>query len=171
MANEEGGNPNPNPEPNPNPNPNPEPQPGNDGDALDKFKKIKENYETKLNEKDEKIKELELELQKKDKENQEALGNLNNEIDEKLKQSEEYKEILKKVEVLEKERAEATVDAYIQKGIILPTQKDTAVKLCLSDNDTFLELYKDAKPIVETNQKRRSIPTGTAERIANYFKN
>ena len=171
MANEEGGNPNPNPEPNPNPNPNPEPQPGNDGDALDKFKKIKENYETKLNEKDEKIKELELELEKKDKENKEALGNLNNEIDEKLKQSEEYKEILKKVEVLEKERAEATVDAYIQKGIILPTQKDTAVKLCLSDNDTFLELYKNAKPIVETNQKRKSIPTGTAERIANYFKN
>ena len=171
MANEKGGNPNPNPEPNPNPNPNPEPQPGNDGDALDKFKKIKENYETKLNEKDEKIKELELELEKKDKENKEALGNLNNEIDEKLKQSEEYKEILKKVEVLEKERAEATVDAYIQKGIILPTQKDTAVKLCLSDNDTFLELYKNAKPIVETNQKRKSIPTGTAERIANYFKN
>ena len=169
MANEEGGNPNPNPEP--NTNPNPEPQPGNDGDALDKFKKIKENYETKLNEKDEKIKELELELEKKDKENKEALGNLNNEIDEKLKQSEEYKEILKKVEVLEKERAEATVDAYIQKGIILPTQKDTAVKLCLSDNDTFLELYKNAKPIVETNQKRKSIPTGTAERIANYFKN
>lgn len=169
-------NPNPNPEPKPNPNPNPEPKPqpgnseGNDGDVLGKFQKIKENYESKLNEKDEKIKELELELEKKDKENQEALGNLNNEIDEKLKQSEEYKEILKKVEVLEKERAEATVDAYIQKGIILPTQRDTAVKLCLSDNDTFLDLYRDAKPIVQTEQKRVSVPVGTAERIVNYFK-
>lgn len=167
---------NPNPEPNPNPNPNPEPTPqpgqteGNDDDVLGKFQKIKENYESKLNEKDEKIKELEKELEKKDKENNEALNSLNSEIDEKLKQSEEYKEILKKVEVLEKERAEATVDAYIQKGIILPTQRDTAVKLCLSDNDTFLDLYRDAKPIVQTEQKRVSVPVGTAERIVNYFK-
>ena len=164
----EGGNPNPNPNPEPTPGTG-DNNPGND-DVLDKFKKIKENYETKLNEKDEKIKELEEELEKKDKENQEALGNLNNEIDEKLKQSEEYKEILKKVEILEKERAEATVDAYIQKGIILPTQRDTAVKLCLSDNDTFVDLYKDAKPIVETQQKRRSVPEGLTEKIGNYFK-
>lgn len=172
---EEGGNPNPNPNPQPNPNPEPQPQPGNgnsdEGDVLDKFKKIKDNYESKINEKDERIKELEAELEKKDNENKEAMNNLNSEIDEKLKQSEEYKEILKKVEVLEKERAEATVDAYIQKGILLPTQRDNAVKLCLSDNDTFLDLYKDAKPVVETQQKRKSIPAGTAERIANYFKN
>ena len=163
-------NPNPNPEPNPEPTPNPEPQPGNDGDVLDKFQKIKENYESKLNEKDERIKELEKELVEKDEQNKNALNDLNNEVDERLKQSEEYKEILKKVEVLEKERAEATVDAYIQKGIILPTQRDTAVKLCLSDNDTFLDLYRDAKPIVQTEQKRVSVPVGTAERIVNYFK-
>lgn len=163
----------PNPEPTPNPNPEPTPQPGEDGnddDPLDKFKKIKDNYESKLDEKDERIKELEAELEKKDKENNEAINHLNSEIDEKLKQSDEYKEILKKVEVLEKERAEATVDAYIQKGIILPTQRDTAVKLCLSDNDTFLDLYRDAKPIVQTEQKRISAPAGTAERIVNYFK-
>jgi hypothetical protein len=69
------------------------------------------------------------------------------------------------------ERAEATVDAYVQKGIILPAQREAAKKLCLTDNDTFLDLYRDAKPIVETDQKRKSVPTGTAERIANYFKN
>ena len=164
---DEGGNPNPNPEP------NPEPTPGNndgDGNELDKFKKIKENYESKLNEKDERIKELEEQLAEKDEQNQTALNDLNNEIDEKLKQSEEYKEILKKVEILEKERAEATVDAYIQKGIILPAQRDTAIKLCLSDNDTFSDLYRDAKPIVQTQQTRVSAPTGAAERIVNYFK-
>ena len=48
---ENGGNPNPNPnpEPNPEPQPQPNPEPGNDGDGdvLDKFKKIKENYESK----------------------------------------------------------------------------------------------------------------------------
>lgn len=159
---------------NQNPNPEPAPEPGDDGgvndDVLDKFQKIKDNYESKLSEKDEKIKELEAELEKKSKENSEALDDLNNEIDEKLKQSEEYKEILKKVEVLEKERAEATVDAYIQKGIILPTQRDTAVKLCLSDNDTFMALYENARPIVDTQQRRTSVPTGTAERIVKYFK-
>lgn len=159
-----------NPGSNPNPEPTPEPQPGNDGDVLDKFKKIKENYESKLNEKDERIKELEKELVEKDKQNKNALNDLNNEVDERLKQSEEYKEILKKVEVLEKERAEATVDAYIQKGIILPTQRDTAVKLCLSDNDTFLDLYRDAKPIVETQNTRKSVPAGTAERVMKYLK-
>lgn len=148
----------------------PKPQ-SNETEVLDKFNEIKERYESELENKEKEITELKKELEAKGKEVNDTIANLNNEIDEKLKQSEEYKEILKKVEVLEKERAEATVDAYIQKGIILPTQKDTAVKLCLSDNDTFLELYKDAKPIVETNQKRRSIPTGTAERIANYFKN
>lgn len=170
---EENGNPNPNPEP--NPNPNPEPQQGNgnndgEGDVLDKFKKIKENYETKLNEKDEKIKELEEALEKKDKENNDAINHLNDEVGERLKQSEEYKQLLNTVETLEKERAEATVDAYIQKGILLPTQRDTAVKLCLSDNETFLDLYCDAKPIVQTQEKRVSAPTGAAERIVNYFK-
>jgi len=165
--------PNPNPDTNPNPNPEPNPQQNNgkqDEDPLDKFKEIKDNYESKINEKDERIKELEQQLEEKDKETQKALGDLNTEVDEKLKQSEEYKEVLKKLEVLEKERAEATVDAYIQKGVILPTQKDTAVKLCLTDNKTFSDLYRDAKPIVQTEQKRVSVPTGTAERIANYFK-
>lgn len=167
---------NPNPEPNSEPNPNPEPTPqpgtgtGNDDDVLDKFQKIKESYEAKLNEKDDKIKELESELEKKEKENNDNITHLNNEIDEKLKQSEEYKEMLKKVEVLEKERAETIVDTYIQKGILMPTQRDTAVKLCLSDTDEFLKLYKDAKPIVQTQEKRVSVPAGTAERIANYFK-
>lgn len=167
---------NPNPEPNPEPSPNPEPIPqpgtgnGKEDDVLDKFQKIKESYESKLNEKDDKIKELESELEKKEKENNDNINHLNNEIDEKLKQSEEYKEILKKVEVLEKERAETIVDTYIQKGILVPTQRDTAVKLCLSDTDEFLELYKNAKPIVQTQEERVSVPTGTAERIVNYFK-
>lgn len=178
MGNTNDTNPNPNPELNLEPNPNlePTPQPGaddgndDDGGVLDKFQKIKESYESKLNEKDTKIKELEAELEKKEKENKDNLNHLNHEIDEKLKQSEEYKEILKKVEVLEKERAEATVDTYIQKGIILPTQREPAVELCLSHKDTFLNLYKDAKPIVQTQEKRVSVPTGTAERIVNYFK-
>lgn len=163
-------------DPKPNPQqggqkPTPKPQEGGVDNPLDKFKEIKEKFEKELAEKDNQIEELKQKLEAKDKEVDDAINNLNDEVHDKLKQSEEYKEILKKVEVLEKERAEATVDAYIQKGVILPTQRETAVKLCLSDNDTFSDLYRDARPIVETEEKRRSIPTGTAERIANYFKN
>ena len=174
----QGNEPNPNPgepnpgEPTPQPNPNPgEPNPGTGGeDPLDKFVEIKERYEKQISDKDSKIKELEEQLENEKKEHKEALKNFIGESDEKLNTSEEYKEMLKKVEVLAKERAEATVDAYIKKGVILPTQRDTAVKLCLSDNDTFSDLYRDAKPIVQTEQKRMSVPTGTAERIVNYFK-
>lgn len=156
-------------DPKPNPNEGKKDE-GKVDNPLEKFNEIKEKFEKQLAEKDNQIEELKQKLEAKDKEVDDAINNLNDEVHDKLKQSEEYKEILKKVEVLEKERAEATVDAYIQKGVILPTQRETAVKLCLSDNDTFSDLYRDAKPIVETHEKRRSIPTGTAERIANYFK-
>lgn len=167
MSNNEGGDPTPQPQP----NPNPEPTPNGDGDVLDKLNEIRENYETKLSDKDKKIEELRKQLASKDKEVNDAIGNLNDEVQAKLEQSEAYKELLNTVEELQKDKAEATVDAFIQQGKILPAQRETALKLCLSDNDTFLDLYRDAKPIVETQEKRRSVPTGTAERIANYFKN
>ena len=76
-----------------------------------------------------------------------------------------------RVDELLEEKAEITVDNYIQKGIIPPSKRDVAVKLCLKDNDTFLDLYRDAQPIMDTTPKRTSVPSGTAERIANYFKN
>ena len=86
-------------------------------------------------------------------------------------EDEEYKKLLADVEELQKDKAEATVDSFIHKGVILPAQRETAIKLCLNDNDTFLDLYRDAKPIVDTTPQRKSVPSGTAERIANYFKN
>ena len=154
-----------------NPNPEPNPEPSNNDDILDKFKEIKEGYETKIQDKDKEIAELKKQLEEKETEVDQTVGNLNDEVQARLEQSEAYKELLSTVEELQKEKAETTVDNFIQQGKILPAQRETALKLCLSDNDTFLDLYRDAKPIVETQQKRRSIPTGTAERIANYFKN
>ena len=79
-------------------------------------------------------------------------------------------EVMKNMETLLTEKAEATVDTFINQGKILPAQRETALKLCLNDNDTFMNLYKDAQPIIDTRQERRSIATGTAERIANYLK-
>jgi hypothetical protein len=70
------------------------------------------------------------------------------------------------------EKAETTVDTYIQKGVILPKQRETALKLCLSDNDTFLELYKDAQPIIDTNTKPRAKKVDAdINRLVDYFKN
>lgn len=154
-----------------NPNPEPQPQNNNDGEILDKFNEIKERYETELSDKDKEIEELKKQLQDKNKEVDNTIQNLNDEVNDKLEQAEKIKSLQATVDELVEERAEATVDAYVQKGIILPAQKEAAKKLCLTDNDTFLDLYRDAKPIVETDQKRKSVPTGTAERIANYFKN
>ena len=135
------------------------------------FDEIKQKYEELIKEKDNKITELKQTVENNRTQIDETVTNLNNEVQAKLEQTEAYKELQATVAQLEKERAEATVDAYIQKGILLPTQKDSAVKLCLNDNETFLNLYRDAKPIVDTHKERKSIPTGTAERIANYFKN
>ena len=135
------------------------------------FDEIKQKYETIIKEKDNKINELEQTVETNQTKIDETVNNLNNEVQAKLEQTEAYKELQATVQQLEKERAEATVDAYIQKGVLLPTQKDSAIKLCLNDNETFLNLYRDAQPIVDTTKERKSIPTGTAERIANYFKN
>lgn len=132
---------------------------------------IKNKYDELINKKDEEIKNLQQEVESNQKKIDKTVGDLNNEVQAKLEQTEAYKELLSTVEQLEKERAEATVDAYIQKGLILPAQKEAAQNLCLTNNEAFLNLYRDAKPIVETQQKRKSIPAGTAERIANYFKN
>lgn len=135
----------------------------------DSFEELKTKYENIISEKDEKISELENTVKNSQKKIDDTVAGLNNEVKEKLEQTEAYKELQQKLAQLEKERAEATVDAYIQKGILLPKQKESAVKICLNDNEEFLNLYRDAKPIVETENKRKSIPTGTAERIANYL--
>ena len=145
-------------------------EPRND-DPLDKFSQIKERYEKELSDKDKIIKDLQDKLSKKDNEVNDTIDELNDEVNEKLQQTQKIQDLQATVNELVEERAEATVDAYIQKGIILPSQKEAAKKLCLTDNDTFLDLYRDAKPIVETHKQRKSVPTGTAERIANYFKN
>jgi predicted RNase H-like nuclease (RuvC/YqgF family) len=132
---------------------------------------IKQQYQKLIEDKDKEIKELQATVENNNEKIDQTVNDLNQEVKEKLEQTEAYKELQATVAQLEKERAEATVDAYIQKGILIPAQKDSAVKLCLNDNETFLNLYRDAKPIVDTTNTRKSIPTGTAERIANYFKN
>lgn len=140
-------------------------------DDLDKFEKIKENYETTIQDKDKEIEQLKKQLKEKNDEVDETVDNLNDEVNEKLEQAEKIKSLQATVDELVEERAEATVDAYIQKGIILPSQKEAAKKLCLSDNDTFLDLYKDAKPLVDVGKpKSKPVPSKLMGQITNYLK-
>ena len=131
---------------------------------------IKNKYQKIINEKDNQIKELTKTVETNQAQVDQTVTDLNNEVEERLKQTEAYKDLESKLHTMELERAEATVDSYIAKGILLPVQKESAVKLCLNDNDTFNNLYRDAKPIVTTHNERKSANNGTIERIANYLK-
>jgi chromosome segregation ATPase len=136
------------------------------------FDDIKKKYEDLIAEKDKTIKELEKTVDETNKKVDTTIKSLNDEVDEKLKQSEEYKQLLQTVEELQRDKAEATVDAYIQKGVILPKQKDVATKLCINDPDTFNELYHDAKPIVNIDPKPQSQKVNVNEEaMVDYFKN
>ena len=142
-----------------------------DANSNNDFDDIKANYEKVIEEKNKEIAELNKTVDLTNKKVETTVNNLNTEVSAKLEQAEQLQELQKNVDELLREKAEITVDNYIQKGIIPPTKRDVAINLCLKDNDTFSDLYRDAKPIVETQQKKRSLPNGTAERIANYFKN
>ena len=142
-----------------------------DAKKNDQFEDIKTKYEEVIKEKDKEIQELKKTVDLTNKKVDDTINDLNNEVDEKLKQSEEYKQLLQTVEELQKDKAEATVEAYIKKGIILPKQKDVAVKLCINDPDTFNDLYHDAKPIINIDPKPQSQKVNVNEEaMVDYFK-
>ena len=141
-----------------------------DAKKNDQFEDIKTKYEEVIKEKDKEIQELNKTVDLTNKKVETTVNNLNDEVSAKLEYVEQLNQVQKNVDELLHEKAEITVDNYIQKGIIPPSKRDVAVKLCLKDNDTFLDLYRDAQPIMDTTPKRQSVPSGTAERIAQYFK-
>ena len=136
------------------------------------FKELKTKYEQVIQDKDKEIAELtkanDLIQEKVDL----TVDNLNDEVQAKLEANEKLAELNRTVEELVRDKAEATVDTFIQQGKILPAQRDTALKLCLSDNDTFLQLYQDAKPIIDTTQtpKARKVNDGIVDGLKDYFK-
>ena len=136
------------------------------------FNEIKQKYEDLIAEKDKTIKELEKTVDETQHRVDDTIQSLNDEVNEKLQQNEEYKKLLETVKELEKDKAEATVEAYIKKGIILPKQKEVAVKLCINDPDTFNDLYHDAKPIINIDPKPQSQKVNVNEEaMVDYFKN
>lgn len=134
------------------------------------FDELKQKYESIIEEKNKEINELNKTVETTRKKVDSTVQNLNDEVTAKLQQSEELAELQRNVDELLHEKAEVTVDTYIQKGIIPKAKRDIAVKLCLNDNDTFLELYRDAQPIIELKPKSKKVNTDIG-RLVDYFKN
>ena len=140
-------------------------------DPIEKFDEIKNRYEKELDNKDKKIAELEKALQTKEKEVDTAITDLNNEVNEKLKQSEELKALQANVNELLQDKANAIVDKYITEGKLVPAQREKALDLCLSDQDMFISLYENAPSIVDTNPTPKSHKVqGNVEKMVDYFK-
>lgn len=135
------------------------------------FDEAKKKYEDIIAEKDKTIKELKKTVDETKKRVDSTVNDLNDEITQKLEANEKYKELLATVEKLEKDKAEATVDAFIQQGKILPAQRETALKLCVNDNDTFMDLYRDAQPIIDVNQQKSKSVNTDLSQVVDYFKN
>ena len=101
------------------PKPEPAKEPVKD-DTLDKFNEIKSRFEKELEERDKRIQELEAQLSEKDKEVNDVISNLNDEVNDKLRQAEELKALQANVNELLADKANALVDKYFnQKNKIL----------------------------------------------------
>lgn len=152
-------------------NQNPEPTTTNE-EVLEKFGEIKEKYENVISEKDKEIAELRKQLEIKDKEVDDTIQNLNDEVKDKLAQSEKMKELQASVNELMNDKAEALVDKYINQGKLVPAQREQALNLCLADQDMFISLYENAPSIVDTNPKPISHKVnGNVDKMVEYFKN
>ena len=135
------------------------------------FTEIKEKYEKIIEDKNHEIEELNQTITETKEKTDNAVNDLNDEVQARLEANEKYKEILSTVKELQHDKAVATVDKFISEGKILPAQRDTALKLCLNDNDTFMELYRDAQPIIELKQKKSKKVNADLTRLVDYFKN
>lgn len=120
------------------------------------YENIKEKYQKEIDIKDNEILKLKNKTDELEAKNDEALDKLGKEVKERLEENEKFKKMESMVRELENERAEATIDTLVKKGIILGKQKDTAKKLFLQDPDLFDELYADAKPVIDTESKPKA---------------
>jgi chromosome segregation ATPase len=134
----------------------------------DTFDELKNKYEKIIEDKNNEITNLKSENDKIKQKVDDTVDELKDEVQQRLDANEEYQNALATIKELEVERAETTVDTYIQKGVILPAQRETALKLCLNDNDTFTDLYKDAKPVVDVEEHKSKRINSLAKGLS-YF--
>lgn len=132
---------------------------------------LQEKYTKIIEKKDQEIANLEQANQQIQDDYDKKEQELADSVGKELQTSEEYKELLATVEELKTQQAKSLVESYINKGVILPAQKETAIKLAIKDSETFNELYKDQPPIINTKKERKSIKTDdTLQKLSAYFK-
>ena len=134
------------------------------------FDEIKQKYEKIINDKDDEIKKLNETVEATNKKVDTTVTDLNDEIKARLEATEEYKKLMATVEQLEREKAEASVDAVIQKGLALPAQKEALRKWCLNDSDSFVEYFDNAQPIIEVDKQKSKKISADVNRLVDYFK-
>lgn len=133
-------------------------------DLQEKYTKIIEKKDQEIANLEQANQQIQDDFDKKEQELADSVG-------KELQTSEEYKELLATVEELKTQQAKSLVESYINKGVILPAQKETAIKLAIKDSETFNELYKDQPPIINTQKERKSIKTDdTLQKLSAYFK-
>lgn len=143
-----------------------------DEDVLERFKELKKGFDKELQKRDKEIEDLKKQLSEKDKTVDDTIGALNDEVKDKLKQAEEFKEMQQNMNKLMDENATIAIDNYVKQGKIAPSQKETAKELYLSNREMFDKLYKDAPVIINTtNEPQSKRDYGDVQRIADYFKN
>lgn len=143
-----------------------------DAEVLERFKELKEGFDKELKKRDKEIEELKAQLEFKDKTVDDTIGALNDEVKDKLKQAEEFREMQANMNKLLDENAEVAIDTYIREGKIASAQKDVAKDLYLKDRETFDKLFENAPSIVDTSKKPQSKKDNVdINKIAEYFKN
>lgn len=143
-----------------------------DAEVLERFKELKEGFDKELKKRDKEIEELKAQLEFKDKTVDDTIGALNDEVKDKLKQAEEFREMQANMNKLLDENAEVAIDTYIKEGKIASAQKDVAKDLYLKDRETFDKLFENAPSIVDTSKKPQSKNGNiNINKIAEYFKN
>ena len=135
------------------------------------FNDLKAKYEKIITDKDDEIKKLNETVEETKKKVDSTVGDLNTEMQARLEATEEYKKLMATVEQLEKEKAEASVDAVIQKGLALPAQKEALRKWCLNDSESFVEYFDNAQPIIEIDKQKSKKISADVSRLVDYFKN
>lgn len=134
------------------------------------FDDLKEKYEKIIDEKNNEISDLNKTVEETKKKVDSTVSNLNDEVQAKLEATEAYKELLSTVEKLEKERAEASSDAVIKKGLAMPAQKNILEKWCMDDPESFNEYFEKAQPIIDVSQQKSKKINADITRLRDYFR-
>ena len=126
-------------------------QPTNE-DLKSEFQELRKQFEKTIAHKDEEIETLKQKIKDAQNEAKENIKDLTDEAKERLKLQEDVKQLNDYSAKLEHDKATAQVDAHIKEGKLLPKQRETAIKLAITDFNAYSELYANAEPVIQIDE-------------------